>query len=64
MLDRSVGCCADRRAEGVHGEYEAHARDLDARHHADVADPERPPILTRLSTYVIGAFAEPRRRAD
>ena len=48
----------------MHGEYEAHARDLDARHHADVADPERPPILTRLSTYprvrglVIGAFAE------
>ena len=42
----------------------AHARDLDARHHADVADPERRPILTRLSTYprvrglVIGAFAE------
>ena len=64
VLDRSVGCCADRRAEGVHGEYEAHARDLDARHHADVADPERRPILTRLSTYprvrglVIGAFAE------
>ena len=64
MLDRSVGCCADRRAEGVHGEYEAHARDLDARHHAGVADPERRPILTRLSTYprvrglVIGAFAE------
>ena len=39
VLDRSVGCCADRRAEGVHGEYQAHARDLDARHHADVADP-------------------------
>ena len=64
VLDRSVGCCADRRAEGVHGEYQAHARDLDARHHADVADPERRPILTRLSTYprvrglVIGAFAE------
>ena len=64
MLDRSVGCCADRRAEGVHGEYEAHARVLDARHHAGVADPERRPILTRLSTYprvrglVIGAFAE------
>ena len=64
MLDRSVGCCADRRAEGVHGEYRAHARDLDARHHADVADPERRPILTRLSTYprvrglAIGAFAE------
>ena len=55
---------ADRRAEGVHGEYEAHARTLDARHHAGVADPERRPILTRLSTYprvrglVIGAFAE------
>ena len=30
--------CADRRAEGVHGEYQAHARDLDARHHADVAE--------------------------
>ena len=64
VLDRSVGCCADRRAEGVHGEYEAHARVLDARHHAGVADPERRPILTRLSTYlrvrglVIGAFAE------
>ena len=64
VLDRSVGCCADRRAEGVHGEYRAHARDLDARHHADVADPERRPILTRLSTYprvrglAIGAFAE------
>lgn len=35
-----------------------------ARHHAGVADPERRPILTRLSTYprvrglVIGAFAE------
>ena len=48
----------------MHGEYQAHARDLDARHHADVADPERRPILTRLSTYprvrglVIGAFAE------
>ena len=48
----------------MHGEYEAHARDLDARHHAGVADPERRPILTRLSTYprvrglVIGAFAE------
>ena len=64
VLDRSVGCCADRRAEGVHGEYETHARVLDARHHAGVADPERRPILTRLSTYprvrglVIGAFAE------
>ena len=52
------------RAEGVHGEYEAHARILDAWHHAGVADPERRPILTRLSTYprvrglVIGAFAE------
>ena len=34
VLDRSVGSCADRRAEGVHGEYEAHARDLDARPHA------------------------------
>ena len=32
VLDRSVGCCADRRAEGVHGEYEAHVRVLDARH--------------------------------
>ena len=54
VLDRSVGCCADRRAEGVHGEYctrRTRARLLDARHHAGVADPERRPILTRLSTY-------------
>ena len=64
QIAMSVGCCADRRAEGVHGEYEAQARVLDARHHAGVADPERRPILTRLSTYprvrglVIGAFAE------
>ena len=48
----------------MHGEYEAHARVLDARHQTGVADPERRPILTRLSTYprvrglVIGAFAE------
>ena len=48
----------------LHGGYLAHARSLDARHHAGVADADARPILQRLLQYpevrgdCVGAFAE------
>ena len=49
----------------MHDEYVRHAKDLDLKHHAGVADPEARPILTRLRRdfghvlgLSVGAFAE------
>ena len=56
--------CAGVRAAAVHGGYLAHARSLDARHHAGVADASARPILQRLLQYpevrgdCVGAFGE------
>ena len=56
--------CACVRAAAVHGGYLAHARSLDARHHAGVADADARPILQRLLQYpevrgdCVGAFGE------
>ena len=40
VLEPGPAGCADRRARRVHDEYVRHAKDLDAKHHAGVADPE------------------------
>ena len=65
VLEPGPAGCADRRARRVHDEYVRHAKELDAQHHAGVADPEARPILTRLRRdfghvlgLSVGAFAE------
>eukprot|EP00966_Prymnesium_polylepis_P140063 3235443-Prymnesium_polylepis.1 len=54
---------ARARHASLHTGYEAHARRLDAPHHAAIQDPDAQPLLTRLRGYppsiglVVGAFS-------
>ena len=61
VLQAPPAQCADVRAAAVHGGYLAHARSLDARHHAGVADADARAIFSDVLTPARTAVSASRR---